>query len=48
MIGTVNYLSPEQKTNYLLTALQKEEIPINPYKSDVFSLGITFFELLTL
>ncbi|KRX00001.1 Protein kinase-like domain [Pseudocohnilembus persalinus] len=48
MIGTVNYLSPEQKTNYVLNALQKQENPINPFKSDVFSLGITFFEVLTL
>ena len=43
MAGSPNYLSPELYTIYKKQAT--ENITINPYKSDVFSLGLIILKL---
>lgn len=42
--GTPLYLSPAQRANST-TSEESKSIPHNPYKSDVYSLGITFVEM---
>ncbi|KRX10932.1 Protein kinase-like domain [Pseudocohnilembus persalinus] len=48
--GTLNYIAPEQKSNYILLLQNKSNNnnQYNVFKGDIFSLGLTFYEAITL
>lgn len=48
MVGTVPYLAPEQRRNYIASNRNSHSAPINTFKGDVFSFGIMCYELITL
>jgi serine/threonine protein kinase len=46
--GSPYYLSPELKAQFRCMYMTREVFEYNPYKADVYSLGLTFLQMITL
>ena len=46
--GSPYYFSPELKAQFRCMYMTKEVFEYNPYKADVYSLGLTFLQMITL
>ncbi|KRX04656.1 Protein kinase-like domain [Pseudocohnilembus persalinus] len=46
--GTLNYIAPEEKQNYIFYLQRGQQLPINPRQAELFSIGLTLYEVITL